>query len=97
MSTGVPSLIENSMVRDFSDATVQVQVAKILVSGSIAKKNAPKIMLVQFGTTVASAFHTYTRTKNLEPSEIWFNPIPAFERSALEFRVNMAIMKIDGM
>ena len=85
------------MVGNFSDATVQIEVTNILVSGSIAKKNAPKIMLVKFSTTVASTFYTYTRTKNLEPSEIWFNPIPAFERSALEFRVNTAIMKIDGM
>ena len=97
MSTGVPSFIKNSMVGNFSDTTVQIEITNILVSGSIAKKNAPKIMLVKFSTTVASAFHTYTRTKNLEPSEIRLNPIPAFERSALEFRVNAAIMKIHSM
>jgi hypothetical protein len=77
----IPGLVEDCMVRcfGFDDSRVYIDVADVLVSCGVPKKNVRECVTIQLGSALAWSFNTNGRSKNTQQPQVWLEPMPSFE------------------
>ena len=76
----------------FCGATVEFEVANILVCRSVPEEKSCEVMFVEFGAPGTGLFDAYTCTKKFEVLQDRFGTPPILERSDTGARVHSAIM-----
>ena len=76
----------------FRGATVEVEVANILVCRSVPEEKSCEVVFVEFGVPGTSLFDAYTCAKKFEVLQVRFGTPPTLERSDTSARVHSAIM-----
>ena len=54
----IPSFIEYSMMASFDDTSVDVDITDVVTGSHETHKDTSKVVRIQFGTAVATAFNT---------------------------------------
>ena len=76
----------------FHVATVEVEVANILVCRSVPKEKSCEVVFVKFGAPGTGLFDAYACAKEFEVLQVWFGTPPTLERSDTGARVHSTIM-----
>jgi hypothetical protein len=63
------------MVAGLDNTKDEVKVADILAGCGVAKKDACKVVPIQFATSESRALYAYLRTEHLEMCDVWFTTI----------------------
>jgi hypothetical protein len=83
------------MVTLFDKARVEVEIKYVLIGRCVAEDDTAKVATIKCASTVARAFHAYSRPKQFEVGKIWFEAIVSLKRSFPSFRVDEPIVKVD--
>ena len=94
-SMGVPGFIENCMVGCFCNTTVEINVANVVISSTVAQENTAEVMFIQLSTSVAGTLDTDSGTEKFQSAQVGFDSVPSFKWGALESGMDAAVMKVD--
>ncbi len=73
----------------FDDATIDVEIFYILICRRIPEEYTGKVVLVQFGTTIARTFNAHPKIR--------FDTPPIFEWSDARMGVDLPVMEVCAM
>jgi hypothetical protein len=76
----------------FCSARHHIQVLNVLVSGSIAKKDACEVVIVQFGVMIANLLHAHSQTEQFEVAEVGFYSPSSFQWGDTSVGMDLSVM-----
>jgi hypothetical protein len=85
------------MVAGFGEFAGKIKVPYVLIGGGVSEEQAGEIVPVHFLSSIPCTIHAYSRTKEFEVPEVWFDAPPAFKGGDMGTQVNATVVEVHRM